>query len=303
MIMQLSEVLGTVEHRIQILRKEFQMATLLGKHELFLNGALKTGLYTGPKSKKLSLNQNCPYDYVIEADLRLVLPEDKDPHDPRVLSYISEVFEPQSPPVITHTYHWNRTDIPTSRFYNYQCIDANLGFEWELAVCRQPYVDIALFWQDLFSPEEIEWQKGLRATVYRLPNSLDEEYTSFKNKQNTEARWRLVALKSLEDLAHRGKLIDDLSLPKTIPIGEPVITMVQKWLAGETGYRTMERPLEFLTPRIKEELRKYFPDINVQSLGSPPPEPFWVTYASDIQQSLKARKTGNNTSWSPDCIP
>lgn len=289
-----------VDTQIAQLNDKFQKTTIdFGDYELFITGALKTGLYTGPKPSCLSHNPNCPYENVIEADLRLVLDEAIDPHDHQIVDLISSVFEPEFPPVITQTYHWDRTDIPTSRFYKYQPIEKKLGFEWELAVCRKPYVDVALFWKDLFTPDEIEWHRNLRSLIYNLPIELHESYVPFKNLQNTEARWRLVAGYALSYLSKMGAMDINCVSPTNDPPQPPVDFLMHKWLEGASGYRTMERPESFMPDSIRNLIEKVYPNIDLQKLIIPPDEPSWVSTAAHIQTQLKDSRKFDPDAHSP----
>lgn len=257
----------------------------LGRLDISLVGALGTGLYSGPKPKRLSHNPGCPFESVIEADLRLILPEDRHPHDEAVVAAINDVFKPEFSPVLAITYHWSRTDIPTSRFYRYDALGDDLGFEWELAVSQQPYVDIAPYWKSLFSDEEMNWQRGVRAAMYQLPIDLHEEYVPVKNLQNREARWRLVAAQALlENTAPQRP-----EFPRISPLGAPVGPLVRKWLAGESGYRTMERPSFELPEALRERTRRVA-GLDADLLSTPPTQPAWVTFADQWQQGLKKRR-------------
>ncbi len=123
--------------------------------EVHLVGALQTGLYHGPKRRELSLNPDCPFSEVVEVDLRVVLPETRHPHDDAIVDTIIGVFRPVTSPFRRVARHWDRTDVPTVHLYKYSPLFEQVGLEVELSINRKPYVEIALFWHQLFSVDEI----------------------------------------------------------------------------------------------------------------------------------------------------
>jgi|GEM_PF-5459357 len=105
--------------------------------DLYLVGSLGTGSYDDPKRSVFSVNADCPFPEVIEADLRLVLSESH-PHDDSIIQKIGQALGAENPRKKT-TVHWDRTDIPMSVFFWYDEISEDLGFEWEFCINQQPY--------------------------------------------------------------------------------------------------------------------------------------------------------------------
>jgi hypothetical protein len=280
-----NDTLSLIQSRVVELDERLKSATgILGSCELHLIGALKTGLFFGPKRKQLSFNPDCPFPAVIEADLKLILPADLNPHDDQIIEAVAAAFQPDFTPRRRQFYHWDRTDISTTHFYRYDPLETGMGLEWELALNRKPYVEISLFWDKLFTPAEINWQRAMRQNVAELDVTV-EDYMAFKNRQNTEARWRLVAGYALGKL---GQTMNDLPSIFTHQLPEnPVARLVEKWLAGESGYRTMERPTDLGPESVIEKLREGLSVPVFDKLVEPPPVPDWVCRAADIQSQLK----------------
>ena len=282
--MKLEDARANAYRKIETLKPNIA-ALLSDDFEIYLIGSLQTGLYYGPKSSSFSSSPNCPYAKVVEADIRLVIPENIHPHDETLLTKMADICGAEST-VKRHTVHWDRTDVEGSSLYWYDALESDTAFEWEFCINRRPYVEIAPYWEQLFTPDEVEWQRNLRqlVTTIELPSEI---YTPFKWKQTTEARWRLVASHALTQIDRTEKSgISDGIPVKSVPL-PPVDRLVTLWLEGASGYRTMERPENFIPDEVLTRLKTKYDDAIIAPFLSPPAEPEWVSKATRIQNQLK----------------
>ena len=288
-VKNISAIRYIVDERISEIREGIgELESHIGPASVHLAGALTTGLYIGPKPKRLSLNFECPFDRVVEADIRIILLEDKSPHDRSVISAISSVIQPDFEPKKGRFPDWHRI-IPVTLFYKYDKFSIRDGLEWEFSLNQKPYVDVAIYWQKLFSQEEVAHQREIRKALYSLtPISYDDEYTPAKRIQTFEARWRLVANYAMAQLQITGRAPNNLLLPLRGVPEEPVLTLTQKWLAGESGYRTMERPEVVVPDVLKQRLQETLGKRKLNHLLIPPPQPEWVQVADAMQKDLMA---------------
>ena len=237
------------------LRDDYRKSGLEG--EVFLVGSLETGLYSGPKPKALSANPNCPYPYVHEIDIR-ILPVNVGLSS-RELDQWLYSLDPSFEVKKTHTVHWDKTEVPMIAAYSY-FEDSGQAYEVEICINERPYVDIAPYWKVLFNESEIENQRAVRRNLHSSIMSF-AEYQEFKKLQTFEARWRLVA-----SLAATTVNPGDASFPVNKMPGDPVDSLVTKWLQGQTGYRTLDRLPCNRNPLI---------------------EPAWVEIAEQIQIAIQ----------------
>lgn len=212
------------------LRDNYKKSGLEG--EVFLVGSLETGLYTGPKPKTFSANPNCPYPYVNEIDIRILpINMDLSSHEfDRWLYCLDPSIEIRR----TQTVHWDKTEVPMIAAYSY-FEDSGQAFEVEICINERPYVDIAPYWKALFNESEIENQRAVRRNLQSSTISF-AEYQDFKKLQTFEARWRLVA-----SLAASTLNPGETSFPVKKMPGDPVDSLVAKWLQGQRGHRTLDR--------------------------------------------------------------
>ena len=254
---------------------------LLGPHfELYVVGALRTGLYVGPKPAARSPNAACPFPRVIEVDLRLVL-HGAHPHDDAILSAIqTRLGIPAARK--TNTVHWHLQDVPMAVFYWYETITHDLAFEWELCVNASPFVDIAVYWEHLFTPDEQAYLKRNRAALANEDLPLGA-YIQFKRRQMAEGRWRLVASYALHRASRVGPLNCTAATPITGLAPPPVDDLVAQWFRGDRTQPTLERPGLMPSAAIRHMLSKRD---GLQRLGPLPREPDWVTVATQHQQEI-----------------
>jgi hypothetical protein len=100
---------------------------------------------------------------------------------------------------------WN-IPIPHSVFYGYFNVPGMEGLgELELELCvwhDELVVDIAQYWQDIFSRDEIDWQRWCRA-ILRKAGLKYEIVRELKEWQCAVSRWRILAAFAQGRLAHK----------------------------------------------------------------------------------------------------
>lgn len=280
-----------VEARDYVSQKLVLLENALSKRlnedfRIFNGGSIETGLYYGPKPKSHSISPDCPFEKVVEADLRIVLSKTH-PHNTNTLELIREVTGGSKFNSILHR-HWNRLDFPISRSYWYEPLNKNIGFEWELTVIGEPYEDIAPYWERLFSSTEIKWQRRLRQLV--TDAGIEHElYRSIKKSQTFEARWRLVASYALFKLQTNQLADSSIKIPIKGSPSKPIDFLCEKWLDGASGYRTMERPDVFISQQVKELLKQNYSTKEVENILEIPKSPNWVYFANQVQHYCKMK--------------
>lgn len=268
------------------LRKEIwedSLASYFEDFELEIVGALKTGLYHGPKNRLHSPNVDCPsrYRQVIEVDLRLILGRQYHPHDQRVITAVEKLTGLASKKQ-AHVKRWHR-NTPITFLYKYEELCRGLALEWELCINQEPYLETSLFWRTVFSEEEIEFQKKVRVLARKNGCDYFADFVPLKEAQAAEARWRIVSSYAMSVwMASQGsQFIDGISstppLTGTMPsIVEPLVKM---WLLGQTGISPPDRPNSKLANSLYVKVCKSTSFVI-------PPEPNWVTLASEIQKNI-----------------
>jgi hypothetical protein len=210
---------------------------------LLETGSLVCGHYNGPKPKHYSLNDNCPFQSVIECDLRVVLPYNVD--------ILSKTFRASMEdftgirPEFTVQKEITRfgSTIPMMMGYFYKPITEDLGLEFEVCFNKSPYFEIAEAWHKVFSPEEIEHQRLVRASAARINLDYKTEFFEIKAIQAAECRYRICAA-----VVHNHDLINLYNYPT--PIVNFLTTKVQD------NFLEIDRP--FLTSKIDDKIKEKF---------------------------------------------
>jgi len=277
--------------------------------EICKNGAIATGLFRGAKQRNHSLNSTCPeeYSHVIEGDLRIILPENEDLEDKGLRELVAHVTGSQFEKVGT-TRRWNQ-QIKMAFFYGYENLGKGLGFETEICLNTRPYLEIADSWPIVFSPEEVRWQADLRQLL-RAADVNYAEFTTLKESQVAECRYRIISAYALREYS-RQDLSDEVKNQIILPPNHEKISgetpqlvkpLVGRWLLGESGlsgYNAeelnkwikgqlgdvgLDRPFQIASVHSITKIAEINP-----SLLTPPPEPKWVTYASNLQKKIRAK--------------
>lgn len=281
----------------------------LGEVEVFLNGSMATGLFTGVKPRQHSLNTDAPScEMVVEADLRVLIGENADPHDPRVLAVMREALggddkiQSCASKVIMR---W-AAPINMSYFYQYEQIDDRTSFEWEVCINKKPYVEIAHIWDKIFAPHEIEWQLQGRSALRSMRVDLKDEFEPAKKVQCNECRWRIVGAYAVNDLHSKGQLIMDAGAEaaiNAIPLKDQppkmINFLIDAWLAGQSGMESLDRPLTPFLPqsmvRIADAAEYVESAVSTEQaeilrrLLVAPPAPTWVNLCGSVQEALQSR--------------
>ena len=153
-------------------------------------------------------------------------------------------------------------------------------------MAKKARCDRTLFWTSLFNTNEITWQKNIRELAVKA--GIDHAlYRTLKQAQTFEARWRLVASYSLHHLEERNIINSHYSLPVKGKAQAPVDHLVEKWIHGESGYRTMERPNEYIGEELHNFFNKHYSQKTLVDFFNIPSAPEWVKYAERIQSQFK----------------
>lgn len=252
-----------------------------------LGGSLATGTFSGPKPRRFSYNQvPVEFDWIIEADVRLLLPEGVHPHDDRLLDLLKDILGANGVSPKLHVPRWG-VSVPTIGIYAYLPHIAGIGIEFEVSIYDQAtYFEIASVWRDLFSREEILWQTLVREYLRGLDDGA-ELLNKEKSRQLKDARWRLVGLLALAVLDDRGSGGDVYTLARKLQALQPpdtVLALVERWLSGETGAVS---GLEIPDEDDLIALRSHAPEL----LRELPSEPSWVVTVRSVQQAcIRARR-------------
>lgn len=281
-MMQLNFIYAKVNQRIIELKSKLKGFNPFVT-DVLLAGSLRTGLYSGPKKAQVSGNYACPYPYVIEADLRIVFKEKTNILDANFIDRLKNIIHPDFQDV-GEIYHWHRK-VPVVNFYSYDHISSDLGFEWEIALQQEPYLDLSEIWRQSLSDDEFVWHKNLRAALSKSDISHDELY-DLKDRQRQEARWRYISNHAINQLIQDEHLNFSAPLPFTGSPKGPAIELIEYWKQGKKGMRCLDRPIDFITPEVRDSLKRCIPDDDYLLLENVPPNLKWVNLAQQIQNSL-----------------
>lgn len=214
-------------HLIGFLHDKFGMQNV----ECFLEGGCKTG---HSRPIKPTSNPNRTGQEYMEIDGSIGLPGTLNPHDEKILCRVIEALN-SAPGVVAvelgdkyTTDGWGKS-APQQILYAYLNVP-RLG-EIEIEYCLQRLterVDVADWWNDLFTPEEVKQQ-----ILERNAASNEEERTAVKKNQCDDGRGRLLMMfqSGLSDLPEIPQHVKDLAanwfnwLPK-----EPPPTIAPQWV-------------------------------------------------------------------------
>lgn len=166
---------------------ERELSARLGSDvKLELEGAMRCGLYRGPRPSK---NPDLSGRPLREADFSLRVGDSVDPQDPAAITAVEAVMGLE----------WfdnagqNGWGQPSrlSVFYGYFNVPGIPDpVEMEMCVQRQSETcELSEYWHSLFNPAEIEDQRERR---YRAELIGNDEYWGEKHRQNEEAKFRLL---------------------------------------------------------------------------------------------------------------
>jgi hypothetical protein len=258
---------------------ERELKAILGFNiSVHLIGALRTGLYHGPKERAYSLNIQCPvmFSLLNEIDIRIILHEDQHPHDDEIIQVVESITGTRLTRKCFVT-RWHRR-VPIAFLYSYEDLGNGLGMEWEVCINKSPYLETSLFWEDIFTHEEIAYQREIRKLLRSTSSNTPSDFTLLKEMQAAEARWRIVASFAMAQwLKLQGTESTYTSPPLNgLPphIAAPLVGM---WLLGQTGISPPDQPSLDLQKRLEE--------VTLSKLNSYefPKKPLWVTQAEEIQ--------------------
>ena len=150
---------------------------------------------------------------------------------------------------------------------------------WDFWIVSQPFVAMTPFWSQLFSNDEINWQREIRQLVTSHLSTQDYDY--IKSCQISEARWRFCASYALSlidlDAIELGYIREDLPLTGLFPTGTDAF--IRGWIAGDMTDSWYIRPLKQFPTYIRESLGR-----ELSILHEVPVAPAWTEIAMRIQE-------------------
>jgi len=157
--------------------------------------------------------------------------------------------------------------------------DPSLFRTWDFWIVSQPFVAMTPFWSQLFSKDEINWQREIRQLVSSHLSTHDYEY--IKSCQISEARWRFCASYALSlidlDVIELGYIREDLPLTGPLPTGTDAF--IRGWISGDMTDSWYIRPLKQFPTYIRESLGR-----ELSILYDVPLAPAWTEVAMRIQE-------------------
>jgi hypothetical protein len=159
--------------------------------QLELEGSLKIGSLVGPKS---SLNPELNGEKVIDVDISLRLPDHLDPTDEGVIEAISDVTGSK----LWQNFAWDYwgLEITAGVYFQYkdmpilQDLVGTSTLELEMVVrCANATVAFADYWNQIFTPPEIEQQIREKKAASKLGK---EAYLAVKAQHDVDARYRIM---------------------------------------------------------------------------------------------------------------
>ena len=166
------------------------------QYEIVETGSLICGHYNGPKPKHYSLNDKCPFESVIECDLRVILPNSVDVLSRSFKNAIEDTTLIKPEFTVQKELQRFGALIPMMMGYYYTPITEDLGLEFEICFNQSPYFEIANVWNKVFSSEEIEHQRLVRQLAANLNLDYKTDFYEIKSIQASECRYRLCGLVS-----------------------------------------------------------------------------------------------------------
>lgn len=246
------------------------------QYDIVLSGSLVCGHYDKPKPRDHSLNPSCPINFseVIEADVRIIMPECVDILNPRITKEL--VLSANGKDTFTGRIQRFNQEIDMVRTYDYEHIHNGTGLEFEVCYNRHPYYEISRVWRNVFTPDEIEWQKRVREVArHTLHSDYETDYSELKACQTRECRYRICANYFLQ----KQKLSTDDFVPIEYCVPEWLKPAVDNWDKRNDLVGT-KRP----DRNIPEIIEHGMIDSGLLSLTEPPVEPDWLKLANSMKR-------------------
>lgn len=269
-----------------------------------MGGSLAAGHFWGPKDRALSSNPTCPkeFDRIIEVDGRFVLPRGVHPHDPEVVKMFAEIIGDGQPREPEFAARWGR-DILVQRIYTYRPVADRLGLEFEVCLVEHDFLEVAGYWNRIFTKKEIDWQAEIRASL-RAWQAEKPVVSAEKGVECDEARWRIVAGHAMHALITSGRLkFENPEHERVVTnqvirafrgkVPEVLQPLIDQWLRGVGGQASSDsdKVVHGLTRPHSvpaAAAREYIEVFHERLLIAPPP-PLWVEYAAMVQRELAER--------------
>lgn len=283
------------DQRIAHWTSQLEKAGLSGV-EILPRGAVNNGHYAGPKPRDTSWSDTVPADYksFVEIDLRVVLPEGSNPRDERIIAALKRVMGTVGKLDWSGENEWGLV-LPNSYLYRFEPLvpAQGIGLEWEIGVYAQPVCPIDQYWDQVFSPEEVAWQKAVRLQLIAEKVGYKDEVWRVKDDQCRVGVARLVGALGMKELATQlgegGRVLLDTFGPEIErilaarpPNPKVIVPRVEEWLAGNAR----GTPLH--------EIRADWPDVVKSALKAGgdevihPPEPSrFVQVMARLQLALR----------------
>lgn len=247
---------------------------------IMLAGSLVCGHYTKPKPASHSLNPNCPYDEVIECDMRIILPKEVNIMTGKNIDAFEEIVGAKRD--FTKAKYIQRfgDEIPMVVLYDYKEITKGLGLEFEICVNSEPYFEIATVWGEVFTDQEVKRQTEIRE-VARSVLKLDyhEEFQVLKQVQTAECRYRVCANNWLS--SNYPEIACDKRFdykPLSVRINEHFRSKIKNWI--EDYQRPYSIPYD-------SKLIDKFATVGMEGLLLGQPEvPKWLQFVERIKRTL-----------------
>ena len=217
-----------INSRIKELDRDLRLVGF-ADFEIMLNGAMACGHYFAPKASSHSLNPECPYDKVIECDLRVVFPEQVNLLDPTNIQKFRLISGS------LHNYHFDGKimrfgeEIGMVRCYDYFKLTDEVGLEFEICFNNRPYYEIAKVWKEVFTPEEVDFQRQVRQIARDFLQVEYPEFTELKSMQTKECRFRILAHYFLEQKINEGSMVLDGFKPLSVECPPTILRKVNDW--------------------------------------------------------------------------
>lgn len=193
------------------------------------SGALRSGHHFGAKLQSREPNEHFTEGEYYEIDVRLGV----DFEDFTCGEDFLKSLGGKTDGKVYRSYRYGRM-FRVRYIYSHECIDGE-RVEWEYSIVDKSHLELAEFFNVLFNPEEIEYQKNARREIYNCPNFSKITYSKLKLSQNNECLWRLVAAvaNSSDSIVPEVKLMNEA--------GAVVEEMVRKWNDGMWGSYFLDR--------------------------------------------------------------
>lgn len=204
--------------------------------------------------------------------VHVIVPSSISPHDEDLTGKLIEIFG-----ALAHRTNTTRWDIQTPVAF---MAVREEGRTWEIEIKNRPSIELKDFWEIVFSPEEMEWQKGIEENV--SSGALLRE--SFRNNTIIECRYRIVAAAAITLLVSKEAAESSSKLP-AVAFNDEQISLLEplasKWLSGQALPDEIARPLV-----VSDNWRDFVAKGEVV-----PEEPKWVTAAHKAREAVSEAST------------